>query len=167
LANILFKNPFLTVQEREGYIFAHEARTNGRTVSLLPFRDTSNGREYLARIEVCPAHSMEPGQYSITGGVQKDETILSSAQRELREESGYAMRQDEFIGLGQVFPTKQMDTTVYLFAIDVTGKPQEDALDDSGRREQNSGVEWVDLEAGLKNQDPLFITAIARLQGMK
>lgn len=160
----LFENRFLAVIERDGYTFSREVRANGHLVSLLPFRDTDQGREYLERIEICPAHSMEPDHYSITGGLENDETPLACAATELYEEAGYRVEQTELIDLGTVRPSKSADTVVHLFAVDVTGKVQHDAPGDGTRWEQNAGVRWVDLAEAITNRDPLFFAAILRLQ---
>jgi 8-oxo-dGTP pyrophosphatase MutT (NUDIX family) len=163
---VLFQNRFLALIQREDYTFCHEVRTEGKTVSLLPFRDTPDGREFLARIEICPAHDLhQPGEYSITGGVKPGESVVACAQRELLEESGYHAAESDFIDLGTVHPSKMMDTTVYLFAIDVAHKQQDEIKGDGSRWETGSSVRWVDAQNGLRNLDPLFMSGMIRLQG--
>lgn len=166
-AKPLWGNNFLALMEIESYTFCHEVRTDGKTVSLLPFRSTEHGREYLARVEICPAHDVtQPGQYSITGGVRPGEAISVCAIRELKEEAGYEATESELIDLGTVRPSKMMDTTVYLYAVDVTDKTPQTIEGDGTRWETGASVKWVTLEQGLKNLDPLFITAILRLGGI-
>jgi 8-oxo-dGTP diphosphatase len=164
LDRVLFRNQYLAVIERDGYIFSREVRCNGVIVSLLPFRTSPNGMEFLARLEVCPAHGPDLELCSITGGLEPGESIEEAAQQELWEEAGYQVDVDDLIGLGQVRPSKSADTVVHLFAVDVTGRLQSTPQGDGSRFEINASVEWVDYEQGIQIADPLFVTAIARLE---
>jgi 8-oxo-dGTP pyrophosphatase MutT (NUDIX family) len=160
---ILFQNRFLALIERDGYAFSREVRCDGAIISILPFRVKNNGLEFLARLEVCPAHGPYRDHYSITGGLEPNETVQEAAQKELWEEAGYQVGTDELISLGQVRPSKSADTIANLFAVDVTGKPQSTPSGDGTRFEANASVEWVDYEQGVQIKDPLFVTALARL----
>src|SRR5262249_3647606 len=90
---VLFRNKFLAVIDRDGYIFCREVRSNGIVVAIVPFRKTATGVQYLARLEVCPAHGMEQELCSITGGLEPGESIEESAQAEILEEAGYRVGQ--------------------------------------------------------------------------
>lgn len=164
---VLFKNQFLAVLERDGYVFSREVRSNGKLVAVVPFRHAANGREYLARVEICPAHSPKPERCSITGGIENDEAPRLAAQRELVEEAGYAVEAQSLIDLGQVRPSKSAATIVYLFAVDITGLTPQAAHGDGTRWEDEAWVEWVSHEQGLQIEDPLFVTALGRLEGNK
>lgn len=160
-----FKNNFIAVIERDGYYFMREVRAQGVIVSLLPYRVTADGQmQVLARIEVCPAHSQKPEACSITGGLEPDHSVAETACLELWEEAGYEANPSDLIALGTVRPSKAADTVVHLFAVNVSAKAQYEAPGDGSRFEQNSSVAWVDLKQAMTNKDPLFITAIARLQ---
>jgi 8-oxo-dGTP pyrophosphatase MutT (NUDIX family) len=161
----LFETPFVSLIDREGYVFVHESRSDGKIISLLPFRRTRGRREYLARVEICPAHTVEltPERYSITGGVEKGHTPAQTAVIEALEEAGYSISESELIDLGMVRPTKSADTTAYLFAVDVTGKSAVKAMGDGSKWEQDATTEWLRLGDAVQVQDPLFVTAIARL----
>lgn len=164
--DILFENPFLQIRNTpDGYTYAHEIRCEGQIGVLLPYRykmDMSEV-EYLARREVCPAHSREAELYSITGGKEPDLTLEATACRELLEEGGFTITEDELIPLGIVKPSKAMDTQVSLFAVDVTGKEQTVPQGDGSYFEQGSSVEWVGYTEGVSIEDPLFVTALTRL----
>lgn len=162
---VLFRNGYLSIIEREGYTFSHEARSDGKIVSILPFRDTESGREYLARVEVCPAHNLEPERCSITGGIDPGKSPRQSCRLELKEEAGVEASEDDFIDLGQVRPSKSADTLAYIFAIDVTGREQSIPIGDGTKWESDATVEWVSFLEGLKVKDPLFIVAMVRLEG--
>lgn len=161
----LFQNQFLTVIDRDGYTFVREVRCDGQIVALLPFRTSGevDNVEFLARLEVCPAHGPELEQCSITGGVEPGQSVEEAALQELWEEAGYRAEANELVSLGQARPSKAADTVVYLFAIDVTGKSQAPLSMDASHFETNASVEWLDHEQGLQMTDPLFVTAIARL----
>jgi 8-oxo-dGTP pyrophosphatase MutT (NUDIX family) len=123
--------------------------------------------EYLARLEVCPAHGPELERCSITGGVEPGKSIEEAAQQELWEEAGYHVGVDDLIYLGRVRPSKSTDTIVHLFAVDVTEKPQSIPLGDGTSFEASASVVWVDRDQGIQITDPLFVTAITRLQSFK
>jgi 8-oxo-dGTP pyrophosphatase MutT (NUDIX family) len=92
-------------------------RCDGMIVSILPFRIKGNRYEFLARLEVCPAHGPNLEWCSITGGVESDKSLAANVQKELWEESGYQIELDDLISLGQVRPSKSADTTAYLFGV--------------------------------------------------
>ena len=163
LDKVLFRNNFLAVIDRDDYIFSREVRCDGIIVSLLPFRPTGIFWEFLARLEVCPAHSHEQKLYSITGGAEPQKTIQATAQQELLEEAGYQAQLNEFISLGKVYPTKSSDTIVYLFAINVDNKFQSTPQGDGSKFEVGASVQWVNYDQGIEIEDPLFITTMTRL----
>lgn len=163
----MFSNQFLAIVAREGYYFLHENRCDGKIVSLLPFRQRQRGLEYLARVEVCPAHGLTPEVCGITGGVDPGTSVVETARHELLEEAGYRVELAELIDLGQVYPSKSADTVAYLFGVDVTDRTAETATGDGSRWEQGSSVLWVTKQQGLLVQDPLFVTCIARLHARR
>jgi len=161
---VLFENEFMALIDRDGYIFSREVRCNGVIVAIVPFRNAMTGQEFLARLEVCPAHGLEQERCCITGGAEPGKPIEQSAQKELLEEAGYRVEVSSLIRLGNVRPSKSADTIVHLFAVNVTGKPQEAALGDGSTFEKGSGVAWVDYRQGLEITDTLFVTAMVRLK---
>ena len=163
----LFRNQYLAVIERDGYTFSREIRCDGVIVSLLPFRNNSDEIEFLARLEICPAHGPELELCSITGGVEPRGVIEEAAQQELWEEAGFRVDVDELISLGQVRPSKSADTVVHLFAVDVTEKAQSTAPGDGSCFETNASVVWVDYDQGIQIADSVFVTAITRLQSFR
>ena len=164
---VLFRNQYLAVIERDGYTFSREIRCDGVIVSLLPFRTSGDDVEFLARLEICPAHGPELEQCSITGGLGQGESVKETARQELWEEAGYRVGVDDLISLGQVRPSKSADTIAHLFAADVTDKSQSTPPGDGTCFEVNASVVWVDHDQGIQVTDPLFVTAITRLQSSK
>jgi 8-oxo-dGTP pyrophosphatase MutT (NUDIX family) len=167
LDKVLFRNQYLAVIERDGYFFCKEIRCDGIIVSLLPFRFNGDELEYLARLEVCPAHRPEPEMCGITGGVDPGWTVEEAAQQELWEEAGYQIDRGDLINLGQVRPSKSADTTAHLFAVDVTDHPQSTSPGNGTHLESSASVVWVNYSQGIQVTDPLFVTSIARLWLLK
>lgn len=162
---VLYENQFVALREHRGYSYLHMVRSNGRLVVLLPFRRTAGEDwQFLARIEVCPAHSDAPGRYSITGGVTPDETPEAAALRELEEEAGFSVTEDALIALGTARPSKQSDTLAFLYAVDVAALQQGEARGDGSFWEQDASTEWVSTSEALDVVDPLFMLTIARLK---
>lgn len=165
---VLFQNQFLAVIERDGYFFSRETRCDGIIVAILPFRIEGDGKiSFLARFEICPAHGEDPELCSITGGLIADQSVVGTAQEELWEEAGYRPEVDEFISLGQVKPSKSADTVAHLFAVNVSAKPQSTPMGDSSKFEVNASIRWVDYKQGIKIEDPLFVTSLARLADLR
>jgi 8-oxo-dGTP pyrophosphatase MutT (NUDIX family) len=144
------------------YDFVREAHSEGITIALLPFRrEQGKITAFLAREEICPAHSDQPELCCLTGGFQGN--IKETARVELWEEAGYTATVDEFIVLGTARPTKSSDTLVYLFAIDVSDKLHSPPPGDGTYWEERATIKWVTYAEGIYNKDPLFVTAITRL----
>lgn len=160
---VIFQNQFLAVIDRDGYVFSREVRCDGVIVSILPFRRQNEALEFLARLEVCPAHGPELERCSITGGLLAGKTVAETAVLELWEETGYKATVAEMIGLGKVRPLKSSDTTVYLFAVDVNGKTPDVPEGDGTPLEATASVEWVSHTEGIQIEDPLFVTMVGRL----
>lgn len=160
---ILFENKFLAIINRDGYTFVREVRADGMIVSVVPFRDHDGNRNYLARLEICPAHGDDLERCSITGGMEKGDTPDRRAAEETWEEAGFRVREEALMPLGIVRPTKSSDTTVYLFAVNVTDMQQAVAKGDGTKWEIGASSEWLSYADAATVQDPLFATAILRL----
>ena len=132
-------------------------------MAIVPFRTHRNARQFLARLEICPAHGPQQELCCITGGVEPGQTVEACAQQEVYEEAGYMVDIHELTSLGQLRPSKSADTVVHLFAVDVTGKTQHTAPSDGSSLEKSASVEWVNYDRCIHLSDPLFVTALARL----
>ncbi|MDX2162922.1 MAG: NUDIX domain-containing protein [bacterium] len=164
---VVCETPFVSLIERDGYVFSHENRCDGQIVAILPFKGKGKRRQYLARLEVCPAHSPHIEPCSITGGVNPGEGVRETALHELLEEAGYTVQDADLIALGTVRPSKSADTTVHLFAVNIKGMQAGIATGDGTKFEEGAGTAWVDYAQAMDNKDPLFITAIARLNAQE
>lgn len=162
----LFKNRWLEMREikdadtHEGYTYIHENRCNGHIVSLLPFRRTDDGYEYLLRREITPCWGKDPLVSSITGGVEEC-GIITSAAHELEEEGGYHMDTWELIDLGTIFGTKCSDTIYHLWSADLTDKEKGIAGGDGSKLESIAECFWAkDIKEAV---DPLVSASFIRL----
>ena len=160
----------------DGYTYAHEIRCHGQIVAVLVFRTDTEEMPILGRYERNPAHrdmSRAMDYYdiplalsSITGGVEEGQCPCETAIMETGEEAGYRITEDQLIELGSVRTSKGMDTTVHLFAVDVTGMEQGEAKGDGSQGEEEAHTEWISIDDAVGSKDPLLATMIARYHGI-
>jgi 8-oxo-dGTP pyrophosphatase MutT (NUDIX family) len=182
---VLFENKWVTVKEREldngiKWVFSHNGWCNGKGVAILPFKyvgDKSNARRfndpqmrsedmrYLGRVEICPSHSPDPTLCSVAGGMDKDgESPIEVAVRELAEETGYIARNKDMISLGECRPSKGTDTTMYLFAVDVTNLVLDKPTGDGTLIEQLASTKWINRNEVMFSKDPQLAMMLGRLE---
>jgi 8-oxo-dGTP pyrophosphatase MutT (NUDIX family) len=142
-----------------GYTFSQETRCQGRIVLVLPFK-TEPFRQYLLKYEITPCWSMKHVLSGVTGGYEGG-NIEDDAVREVLEETGYTVTRDELIPLGVCYASKSADTIYSLYAVDLTGKEQGDALGDGEELEQFS--EWVSADKLLSSMDAQVHVAYNRM----
>lgn len=119
---------------------------------------------FVGRMEKCPAHSDDDMTLcALTGGMEGGEPPLSAAIREFEEESGIQADPGKFIYLGTTRPSKAMDTVVYLFGVDATGKEMGTAQGDGSSGEAGTYCHWVTADDLIKCKDPLTHTMLLRL----
>lgn len=161
----LFENEWITVDETPGgYVFVRNGTE--RAVVAIPYtRDSgSDFGRYLARIEPIPCHDPDSHLCALTGMVEEGEKPLDAAVREVYEESGYRVTQEQMIDLGPVFPSKASTTVMYMYAVDVTGLRREEAPGDGTEGEEKSSTAWLTLEEALKVPDAVFVACLGRLR---
>jgi ADP-ribose pyrophosphatase YjhB (NUDIX family) len=175
---MLFENKWFSVVEREldngiKWTFGTHPWCNAGGVAILPFKqEVYNERgigytelSFLGRVEICPAHSDEPALCVVAGGMDKDgETPIQVAVRELAEETGFIARTKDMISLGAVRPSKGTDTTMHLFAVDVTNLERAEASGDGSLIEQLASTKWIRKREAVFSKDPLLVTCVARLE---
>lgn len=159
---ILHQTAWIDLYDRAGYIFAH---THNSIVYLLPFMATAAGhRVFLARIERCPAHGPQHEMTSISGQCRPGQNPDAVAIQELREEGGYRGEPQQLIRLKSVHLVKFADTLAHLYAIDVTGMPQEQPRGDGTPFEADAWVRWVKHPEETQDVNcPVFFAMIALL----
>ncbi len=147
----LFRNNYLAIIERDGYTFSREVRCNGIIVSLLPFRSKDRATEYLARLEICPAHSSEFQLCSITGGLESSKTIEETAKAELWDDMTchYHGNKNSRDQIGK----NQQTVLCYLGVGNTFHPPQHSIEKDDTHAYQNSGVDIYIKKAGKDDTD--------------
>jgi hypothetical protein len=144
-----------------GYVYSHETRCQGRIVAVLPFRDTTVGREWLVKSEVTPCWSLEPSLSAITGGYDGGD-IEDDAVHEMAEETGYAITRADLVELGESYASKSTDTVYSLFTVDLTGRSPGVATGDGSRLEAESTAVWVSERELADVRDPQVSVMLVR-----
>lgn len=166
---LLFENKWVStyvVEEPQlgidGYVYSHESRCNGRIVAVLPFRDTSEGRQFLLKSEVTPCWSLMPRRSAITGG-HEGESVETDAVREVLEETGYQIDKEDLILLGTCYASKSSDTIYSLFSVDLTGITPGIPQGDGSRLEAEATAVWVNGEDIIDVLDAQVSVMLLRL----
>jgi 8-oxo-dGTP pyrophosphatase MutT (NUDIX family) len=150
-----------------GYTYSHEVRCSGTIVSFLPYRKVGNDFQFLLRKEAVPCWELDlPLLSSFTGGVDKGMDSVDTALKELSEEAGYIIGDDEshrMKYLGTTYSTKSSDSIYHLFAFDLTGKEQDKELDVETELEKSSTNEWVEASIVQECKDPFVGMLVLRL----
>lgn len=164
------------------YDYVHEERCNGGVVAILPFRVETGGYEFdgsvgsvpgsvpdsvlfLLRREIVPPWGLAPSLCAITGGMdQEGRGPAETALAELEEEAGYRVTLPDLVSLGTCRGTKAMDTVVYLFTTNLTGKTPVEPKGDGTPLEDEASTEWVSNP--IHSPDPVVSVMCARVSGV-
>ena len=147
-----------------GYTYLHEIRCDGQIISILPYRVNKENLEFLLRKEATPCWELNnPVLSSITGGVDKNNTIIKTALKELEEESGYKVYSSDMIPLGVCYGTKSTSTSYHLFSVNLTDYfPIQDLYIET-EFERNATIEWHSYDSLLSAKDPFVFVSYVRL----
>ena len=130
----------------KGYIYSHEKRCDGRIVACVPYRFVDEELEILLRFEATPCwRGKTPVGSSFTGGIDYNMRHMDpvfTMQKELREETGCAVKIEDIVPLGTCFGAKSADTVYYLYTCNLEdydfGK-----MEAESELEQTSYCKWV------------------------
>lgn len=158
----LWENKWLAVRERDGHSYLHEKTITG-TVAILPYHVDPETEDLmlLARMEVCTAHSDNHELSCITGGVAYSCTEEEAAVGKLLEEAGYLVEEDDLAFLGDYFVSKQTDTVVHCYAVEIKDIEKRHEVKD-GMIEKPATTKWLRLDAA-KVKDMRFAFLYCRL----
>lgn len=166
---ILWDNPWLQLRETPGgYVYSHENKSDGQGVAVLAYRRRDQDVYVAGRYEDCPCHRDGLQLTSLTGLMDKPgETPAACAARELSEEAGIDVRPEDLQPLGTVRPSKQADTVLHLFCVDVTDTPNDRPLSehvpgDGTAGEQGAYCRWVPVTDAYLSKSPVLATLAAR-----
>lgn len=144
-----------------GYYFVHEKRCNGQIICILPYCIHEMNIMYLLRYEKTPCWSTVENQISsITGGAES-EKLIDDVQRELEEEAGYSVNENNFVYLGESFSAKSADTKIYYYTCCLNLHQRFEAEGDGSSLEKEAYCYWsYDV---IHAVDPLVFTAYCKL----
>jgi 8-oxo-dGTP pyrophosphatase MutT (NUDIX family) len=103
----------------------------------------------------------------ITGTIEyEDDSLLLTAIRELKEEGGFELpadSNDRWLFLGPIYLYKNSDQIVPVFAVDVTGIEQKEAVGDGTDKEELSRLHMVPVSNGISSDEGIVLASFLRL----
>jgi 8-oxo-dGTP pyrophosphatase MutT (NUDIX family) len=157
---ILFKNDLFQVEERNGMTGMIPLFTN---VVIMPFLSDEQGLPLSIGVILEPNPFRDGGMSMslITGSSDEDDAdLLSTAKRELKEESGFdAQDNSRWYYLGSVTSSKFVDHEQACFAVDVTGLEKGEAETDGSEQEKNMEFKFISANDVVKSKD-IFIPGL-------
>lgn len=166
---LLHANEWVSLYEVNGYVYSYETRCQGKIVAVLPYRyikpEDKYGRgryEFLLRYEITPCWDSHRVASAITGGWEGGD-VEDDAVREVLEETGYEIKRDELIPMGECYGTKSTNVVFSLFGVDLSGR-EPGQMTDAG----SSGgdfASWVKTRSIFTIQDPIVSVMYTRMLG--
>lgn len=157
---ILYESPNLHVIERDGRVGVVPTFTN---VVVMPFVSDDQGLPLAIGILKEPNPFREGGfSISLITGTSEDDDpdLLSTAKRELEEESGFkADDNSRWYYLGSVTSSKFVDHEQPCFAVDVTGLEKGEAKTDGSESEKQMVFKFIPANDVVKAKD-IFIPGL-------
>jgi len=150
-------------ETQDGYIFASELRGNGTLVAVLGYTETDDGIKFVGRFENVPCQDNDTKLVSLTGMAEDGEDPREAAVREMKEESGIDIDTEDLIPLGTVRPSKAMDTTCHLFAVDIGDKTPGKAEGDGSDGEKGTYAKFVSMRDIVKSDNSILHSLLIRL----
>jgi 8-oxo-dGTP pyrophosphatase MutT (NUDIX family) len=162
--NIVYKSNWFDVVE-DGEIKG--IRTRLDSVLILPFTSDDRGLPIMLGV-LNERNSFRSGGYalSIISGSPEDEdpNILSTAQRELLEETGFDIKEEErWYFLGTLTGSKFVDSIHPCFAVDVTGISPEKPKTDGSEQERLSKFTLIPANDVISIEDPFVSSLFLRI----
>jgi hypothetical protein len=152
---ILARTEWLSIRKKNGWEYVTEEKaTEG--VSVLLYNSVE--KTILIRNELIPPHSDIAKRTSLTGMVEADEGRRKAAIREVEEESGYYITENDLLPLNCIFPYKASSYRIWLYGCNTIGKNNRKHYKDA-----EGSVSWLSVLEALQVSDPLISTSIVRL----
>lgn len=161
---VLFEDKWFEVVDVNGQV---GIKNKHMTVAVLPYDTDEHGMVKSIGL-LHELNYFREGDYCdtlITGTVEyEDDSLLLAAQRELKEEGGYTVEEnDRWLFLGPIYPYKDSDKVVPVFAVNVTDKTQGEAEGDGSDKEKKSKLVMTDVREGIACDEGLVLAAFLRL----
>lgn len=160
---ILYSTKYLDLKEisNENYKYFYiEQRPSSKAISILPYIPVSGGDyKFVIRDNIIPPWNTEISHItSITGTCEINETPLQTAQRELLEEGGLDLPEENIIGLDWLWVSKAENTKMFFFAVEVNDVKDLEPEGDGTYLENIANIKKVTKKTLLDSKDPtLFI----------
>lgn len=158
--NILFENKLFRVEERNGLTGMVPLFTN---VVIMPFIADEQGLPLSIGVLKEPNPFRDGGiSISLISGTSEDEDpdLLSTAKRELKEESGYDVDDNKrWFYLGSVTASKFVDHEQPCFAVDVTDLPKGEPEPNGTEKENTMEFKFISANDVVKHKD-IFIPGL-------
>ncbi len=167
----LYTNYWLSLyQTPKGFVYAQRKGINS-TASLC-FRLNKKGQyEFLIRYQPLPvihqySNKKENTLYPccITGSIEQNESPLQNCLKEVFEESGYKIKQNNIKHVISASASTQMNEIVFHYLVDLTNvKKQGKEQNDGSYFESVSKNKWVSektLNEILSNEEGLFLSCL-------
>jgi 8-oxo-dGTP pyrophosphatase MutT (NUDIX family) len=157
---IVFKSDWFDVVKEGEY---SGIRTKDDSVLILPFISDDRGFPLMLGV-LNEKNSFRNGGYSISviSGRPEDEdpNTLATAQRELLEETGFDVAEDErWYFIGTLTGTKFVDSIHPCYAVDITDLTQGEVKTDGSEQEKLSTFKLIPTNEIISVEDP-FISAL-------
>lgn len=158
----LYDGGWFTHNKNEAGVEFLEEKHDGVTVLCYDFTRT-DGRNYLLLHEQVSAfQSTRPQLCALTGSIDAGELPMQTALRELREEAGVVVLEQEVTFLGKVFTYKGCTKRTYMFSANLANAAFVEAPGDGSEVEENAYVRWHTLKDLLASEDALLIATYAK-----
>lgn len=152
---ILAQTEWLSIRRKNGFEYVAEQKAN-EGVSVLLYNALD--KAVLCRNELTPPHTDFAKRTSLTGMVEKNEGRRAAAIREVKEESGYEITENDLLPLNCVYPYKASSYRIWLYGCNVVGKNSKKHYGD-----KEGHAVWLPVLQALQVSDPLICACIVRL----
>lgn len=154
---ILFQNDYIEVIENDGRV---GIKQKNPSVIILPYTlDASGNPEKLGLIAEPSAIKETSITYTVITGSpdDQDSDILSTAKRELEEESGYTINEiEKWDYLGNISTSKMVVNGNPAFGVNVTGIERGEKEGDGSETEKNTKFSLVPVKQAIDHDDALI-----------
>jgi len=159
-SNLLFENKHFRVEERNGFTGMVPLFTN---VVIMPFISDEQGLPLSIGVLKEPNPFRDGGMsISLISGTteEEDPDLLSTAKRELKEESGYDVQDNKrWFYLGSVTASKFVDHEQPCFAVNVTDVIKGESNPDDNEKENLMEFKFISANDVVKHKD-IFIPGL-------
>ena len=162
---LIVKTKHLDMYKTEkGFFYCQRRSVN--SIAVLCFKKIKNEFFFLIRYQPMPQVEEKKNwdqlyPCPITGSIEKNENPLTSAVREILEEGGITINENDLIVINPSVASTQMNEKVFYYLVDVTNKKIETPQNDGSIFEAVSKNIWVsqkELETIINNN--LYLSSL-------